>query len=125
MKEGSELLHTPGTRLMCNACGVVSSKHKMSIPFDYVYVTPLGKHNSFRNGPYYACHHYCIRCGNDDDTGIGFLDSGNYECDETRDILKWEKELSDLEDAVEALKLKIKKGKARWAELWETDEDAT
>lgn len=125
MKEGSELLHTPGTRLMCNACGVVSSRHKMGMPFEYKYTVPLGKNNTFTHGPYYACHHYCIRCGNDDDTGIGFLDSGNYECSETRDITEWEKELTELEDEVEALKLKIKKGKARWAELWETDEDAT
>ncbi|QHJ80090.1 MAG: hypothetical protein [Caudoviricetes sp.] len=125
MKEGSELLHTPGTRLMCNACGVVSSRHRMGMPFEYKYTVPLGKNNTFTHGPYYACHHYCIRCGNDDDTGIGFLDSGNYECDETRDISKWEKELDELKSEVEDLEHRIKKGKARWAELWETDEDAT
>lgn len=125
MKEGKELLHTPGTRLMCNACGLVSSNHKMSMPFEYMYTSPLGKNNVFTHGPYYACYHYCKRCSNNDDTGIGFLDSGNYECDETRDISKWEKELSGLEDEVENLKFKIKKGKARWEELWGTDEDAT
>lgn len=109
---------------MCNACGTVSSKHRMGMPFEYVYSVPLGKDSSFSHGPYFACHHYCHRCGNDDDTGIGFLDSGNYECDETSDIQKWEKELSDLEDEVADLKHRIAKGKARWAELWETDEDA-
>lgn len=125
MKEGSELLHPPGTRLMCNACGVVSSNHKTDALFEYKYVTPLGKNSFFTHGPYYVCHHYCIRCGNDDDTGIGFLDSGNYECDDTKDIHEWEKELSKLEDEVSELKYRIEKGKARWAELWETDKDAT
>ena len=125
MKEGSKLLYTPGTRLMCISCGTVSSYHKMSAPFEYTYTVPLGRNNSFSHGPYYACYHYCKRCGNNDENGIGFLDSGNFECSETKDIQKWEKELSELEDEIEDLKFKIKRGKARWAELWETDKDAT
>lgn len=125
MKEGNVLLHTPGTRLMCNACGTVSNKHLLSTPFEYTYTAELGRGKIFSHGPYFACHHICHRCSNDDINGIGFTDSGNYECDETKDIQKWEEELSSLEREINDLKYKIQRGKERWAELWESDKDAT
>lgn len=114
--------YAPSERLMCNSCGTVSSNHLIGNLF-------LWKHTSWPEdwNPHWVTCHTCKRCGGnvDKDFNHSFTDSGNYECDETSDIQEWEKELLKLEDEIEDLKFKIKRGKARWAELWETDEDAT
>lgn len=125
MREGSALLYTIGTRLMCNACGIVSSKHHTGFPFEYIYTTAIGRSQVFTHGPYYACHHTCHRCGNDDITGIGFIDSGNYYSEDTDGICEWEEKLSNLESEIAVLKRKISEGKTRWEELWGSSEDAS
>lgn len=115
--------YPPSERLMCNSCGTVSSNHLVGNP------PFLWKHDSWPEDwePQWVCLHTCKRCGRnvDKDLSHSFTDSGNYICDETVDIYKWKEELDELEKEVEDLKFKLKKGEARWAELWETDEDAT
>lgn len=111
----------PGERLLCDSCGVVSNNHKVSDPFWY-------KNKNWPDffNPQLVCVHTCVRCGrNDGDLSTSFTDAGNYDSDDTRDIQKWEEELSELVLEVELLTDKIQKGKARWAELWETKEDAS
>lgn len=104
---------------MCPSCGTVSNKHLCSEHFPYQYF-----YSDFP--PSWVCHHTCHRCGYKDDHGSGFTDSGNYGCDETKDLYKWENEdLPQLEDELAELKHKIAKGKSRWAELWDTKEDAS
>lgn len=114
------MLFPPRTRLMCPECCIVSSTHLCSDLFIYQYF------HSPTFPPSWVCHHTCHRCGYKDDHGRGFTDSGNYECEETKDLYKWEQEdLPQLEDELAELKHKIAKGKARWAELWDNKEDAS
>ena len=114
--------YAPSERLMCNSCGTVSSNHLIGKMF-------LWKHTSWPEdwNPQWVTMHTCKRCGRnvDKDFNHSFTDSSNYECDETANINKWEEELSELETEIEDLKFKIERGRARWAELWETEEDAT
>lgn len=106
----------PGTRLLCNSCGLVSNNHHVMADSldDYTYYdhTTTG------------VIHICKACGYSDDFGDGFTDSGNYECYDTQDLHKWQEELRELENEVDDLKHKIAKAEARWAELWYTKEDA-
>lgn len=114
--------YSPGERLMCNSCGTVSSNHIIGKLF-------LWKHSSWDEHmhPQWVTNHTCKRCGRnvDKDFSHSFTDSGNYECDETSHIHEWENELSALKKEVADLEFKIARGKARWEELWGTDEDAT
>lgn len=116
-----EYYYAPSERLMCNSCGTVSSNHFTGKLF-------LWKHISWPAdwNPQRVTVHTCKRCGRNvyKDFSHSFTDSGNYECDETAGINEWKKELSELEAKVENLKFKIKRGEARWAELWETDQDS-
>lgn len=117
--QSSILLFDANVRLMCPDCGIVSNNHLCSEPFFYQY-----KYSPFM-GPQFVCHHTCHRCGYKDDTGSGFIDSGNYESEETDNINNWERELRDLEDEVAELQHKIEKGKHRWKMLWQVDHDET
>lgn len=112
----NNLLFPAGTRLMCPNCGTISNNHKASLPLYAQY------RHGIPDNPQWVSFHTCS-CGYCDDSGGGFTDSGNYECDDTRDIQKWEDELAELEEEMEELKYKIQKGKDRWEELWGTNED--
>lgn len=113
------MLYPSTERLLCPDCGIVSNHHDCSVPFYYQYTA-----SPFLS-PQLVCYHTCHRCGYKDDTGHGFTDSGNYECEETRDIQEWEEELIDLEDQIAELKHKIEKGKKRWEMLWNVSTDET
>lgn len=113
------MLFNASERLMCPDCGIVSNNHLCSDPFFYKYV------HSPDFPPQFVCHHTCHRCGYKDDTGSGFTDSGNYECDETSGLNQWEEELSELEDEIADLRVKIANGKRRWEMLWNVDTDET
>ena len=113
------MLFDSNERLMCPHCGITSNNHFCSAPFFYQYT-----HSPFI-GPQLVCHHTCHRCGYKDDIGSGFIDSGNYECDETSGLNEWEEELSELEDEIAELKEKITRGKRRWDMLWNVKTDET
>lgn len=105
------------TRLMCNSCGTVSNNHIIveDSLFDDVYHGHLTEN---------VCLHKCHRCGYVDNMGSGFTDSGNYQSDETDGLHEWEEEIADLEDELAVLRHKLENGRKRWAELWNTNEDA-
>lgn len=114
--------YPPSERLMCNSCGTVSNNHLIGDMF-------LWKHTSWPEdwNPQWVTMHTCKRCGRNvgKDFNHSFTDAANYECDTTSGIQEWEKELDELKAEIKELEFKIQQGKERWAELWETDEDAT
>lgn len=113
----SKMLHFSSyTRLRCPHCGTISNNHKAHSPRyeRYWYETAH---------PQLVFLHTCHRCGYTDDIGDGFMDSGNDEREEFKNLYDREAEINKEQDELDYKRAKLKQDLALFERCWQSDED--